>query len=537
MRDMCTTFSESWNDAVSLHSDSTFLIFEDSSGECQQWSYAEFDAVCLRTEIRLRQAGVRKGLAVHVVLRNCPAFVAAWIAIARIGAVSVFADPGLKARDLASQIRRIDPVLAICGRQALAEYDHAIAQARATEPVVSPGHIVIAVDEDSTDVLPGGELYCTSAEGTVVRDDSPQPHDRLAVMFTSGTTSEPKGVVLTQCNYAHVGRVMAQAAGLTGDHRWLVALPLFHANAQYYCFAPAIAAGASVALTSRFSASAWPHQAKRHGVTHASLFAAPIRMILARRQADTPKLKLTHVWFAQSLGHKQFDEFAELVGAVPRQLYGMTETISVVCAEDPHAPRPDRVGDPRKMARTVRITEPESNRSVRPGEPGMILVEGRPGCDLFQEYLSNPVATAAALVGIDGQIWLRTGDLARAEPTGRLCFVGRVDDVIKVSGENVSLTELEASLAQVPGVLEVAVVPRPDPIRDVIPVAYLVPRDDTSPPLADDLNRWAAQNLPPQARPRDWYIIDELPRTSVGKIRRSQLIEDLEHPRRSAIDC
>ncbi|WP_234793631.1 class I adenylate-forming enzyme family protein [Mycolicibacterium porcinum] len=515
---------------MAAHSASTFLIFEDSSGECLQWSYAEFDTVCRGIEFILKQSGVRRGSAVHIVLRNCPAFVALWIAISRLGATAVFADPGLKARDLASQIRRTNPVLAVCGRQAFAEYQQAMAHARISGADVSPSHPVIAADEDSADILPGGGLYGTNAEGVGPLPDSPQPHDRLAVMFTSGTTSEPKGVVLTQCNYAHVGRAMAQAAGLMSKHRWLVTLPLFHANAQYYCFAPAIAVGASVALTSRFSASAWPHQAQRHGATHASLFAAPIRMILARRRLDAPKLELTHVWFAQSLGRNQFNEFGELVGTVPRQLYGMTETIAVVCAEGPDAPQPDRIGDPRKMRRVVRIAEPETNRQVLPGDPGMILVQGRPGCDLFQEYLSNPAASAAALVDLDGQTWLRTGDLARTDQTGRLRFVGRVDDVIKVSGENVSLTELEASLAQVPGVLEVAVVPRPDPIRDVIPVAYVVPRDSAAPPSTVDLTRWANENLPPQARPRDWHIIDELPRTSVGKIRRSRLIEDLENP-------
>ena len=135
-------------------------------------------------------------------------------------------------------------------------------------------------------------------------------------MFTSGTTAQPKGVVLTQANYRHVAEAMAAAANLGADDRWLVTLPLFHANAQYYCFAPAINVGASVALTATFSASQWIDMANELGATHASLFAAPIRMILARTPDDTTPCRLRHTWFAQSLGPDHHRRFGELTGTL-----------------------------------------------------------------------------------------------------------------------------------------------------------------------------------------------------------------------------
>ncbi len=113
-------------------------------------------------------------------------------------------------------------------------------------------------------------------------------------MFTSGTTSTPKGVVVTQANYAFAGEIMAAAADLGPDDRQLVVLPLFHANAQYYSFASAIAVGASVALMSGFSASRFTAQAGRHAATHASLFAAPTRMILARGAFGRDDLRFSH---------------------------------------------------------------------------------------------------------------------------------------------------------------------------------------------------------------------------------------------------
>ena len=143
--------------------------------------------------------------------------------------------------------------------------------------------------------------------------------------------------------------------------------------------------------------------------------------------------------------------------------------------------------------------------------------------DLFLEYLDDPAATGRALVSEDGTTWFRTGDMVARAADGALRFVGRRDDVIKVSGENVSLTEVEATVAQAPGVLECAVLGRADPVRDTVPVAYVVPRDRDHPPDLDDLARWAERNLAAAARPRDWHLIDELPRTSVGKVRRFKL--------------
>jgi crotonobetaine/carnitine-CoA ligase len=345
-------------------------------------------------------------------------------------------------------------------------------------------------------------------------------------MFTSGTTAQPKGVVLTQANYRHVAEEMAAAANLGVDDRWLVTLPLFHANAQYYCFAPAINVGASVALTATFSASGWVDMANELGATHASLFAAPIRMILARTPEDTKPCQLRHIWFAQSLGRDHHRRFGELAGTLPRQLYGMTETIAIVTADRGDPPSHDIIGEPIP-GRSVRLVDPTTRADVEVGTPGMIMLRGERGVDLFAEYLDDPATTGRSFTTDEhGTTWFLTGDLAVQTDGGALQFVGRADDVIKVAGENVSLTEVEAILAQAPGVLEVAVVARPDEVRDVVPVAYIVARDQADPPTADDLAAWAGRQLSPQARPREWHFIGSLPRTSVGKVRRFKIDND-----------
>ncbi|WP_083418264.1 MULTISPECIES: AMP-binding protein [unclassified Pseudofrankia] len=506
-----TTFHELWSAAVAGHGDRLFLLFRDDHA-INAYSYEEFDEVVAETAGTLRAAGVGPGSCVHLALANCPAFVAAWLAAARLGAWIAPADPASTARDIASQVRRIRPAVALC---AAARADAYRAGAAGAVPVV------VELAETAADVAPGGPL--SRGEPVAAAAAGIGPSDRLAVMFTSGTTSEPKGVVLTQENYRTVGAVMAAAVGLRPEDRWLVTLPLFHANAQYYCFAPAIATGAAVALTHTFSASRWLRQADELGVTHASLFAAPIRMILARCGTELPPLRLRHVWFAQSLGEQHYERFAAIVGCRPRQLYGMTETIAAVTGDTSVPLRHDVIGEPLGD-REIAVVDPVDGGPAATGAPGMLRVRGVRGADLFAGYLDDPETNGRSFTDLpDGTSWFTTGDLVAADADGRLRFVGRLDDVIKVSGENVSLTEVESVLAQAPGVLEAAVVARPDPTRDVVPVAYVVPRDAGAPPDLAALADWATGNLPPAARPREWHLIDELPRTSVGKVRRFRI--------------
>lgn len=510
------TFTDIWQRAVDAHGDRPFLTFRSELGQIDTWTYRQFQHVVDDAAAVLVANGVAPGDPIHLCLRNSPAFIALWLATARLGAWMVPVDPASTTRDIETQLARVSPQVGF----------HAASRADTYLAAVGGSTLrTIALEETADDVRPGGRL---GGDGRAEAVDV-GPSTRLAVMFTSGTTAQPKGVVLTHANYAHVAETMAAAASLGPDDRWLVTLPLFHANAQYYCFAPAMHVGASVALTATFSASQWVDMANELDATHASLFAAPIRMILARTPEGTTPCRLRHTWFAQSLGPEHHRRFGELTGTLPRQLYGMTETIAIVTADRSDPPAHDLIGEP-VPGRTVRLVDPTTLADVEPGTPGMILLAGERGVDLFAEYLDDRATTDRSFVTADdGTTWFRTGDLAvLAEPAAgsALHFVGRADDVIKVAGENVSLTEVEAILAQAPGVLEVAVLARPDEIRDHVPVAYVVARDQANPPTVDELATWASGQLAPQARPREWHFIDSLPRTSVGKVRRFKIGTD-----------
>ena len=210
-------------------------------------------------------------------------------------------------------------------------------------------------------------------------------------MFTSGTTGRPKGVEITQANYAFAGATMAAAAGLTATSRQLVVLPMFHANAQYYSIASAIWEGSSVALMHTFSASAFLSQAARHEATHASLFAAPIRMILSRGTTPVPGVRLQHCWYAMNISDDQYETLSGLLGCAPRQLYGMTETIPAVLTDSPEDTVPSSMGFVTRGC-AVRVQRPDG-AETNANEIGEIAVGGIRGITLFAGYLDDPETT------------------------------------------------------------------------------------------------------------------------------------------------
>ncbi|GAA5058241.1 crotonobetaine/carnitine-CoA ligase [Thermocatellispora tengchongensis] len=480
------TFTARWTAAVAAGADRPFLIWEGPDGGVTEWTYGEFDALVDRVAGGLAARGVTPGARVGLALRNSPAFVAIWLACAKLGAAMVACDPSAPPAELAGLLRRTSAVLAVRAEG----FDAGV-------PVLEVSESDVTLD---------------SLAGPAVAYGRPGPLDPLGLMFTSGTTSAPKCVVVTQANYAFAGDVMAAAAALRADDCQLVVLPLFHANAQYYSFAAAISAGASVALMHAFSATRFLTQAARHEATHASLFAAPMRMILARGNTPVPGLRLVHCWYAQNLTDEQYAEMAALLGCAPRQLYGMTETIPAVLTNPAVGPLP------RSMGRTtlgceVLVATPGTCEPAPPGTEGEILVGGDPGTTLFAGYLDDPETTRASFRGD----WFVTGDRGTVDDDGNVFFAGRGGDVLKVAGENVSVVEIESVIAGHPGVFEVAVVGEPDPVRDEVPVAYVVPRDGAD---VRDLGDWCAERLAKAKRPARFEVVEALPRTSVGKIRK-----------------
>ncbi len=496
-------FATVWERAVDVNPDGVFLRYADPAGATKEWTYAGFDAEVRQVAGLLWCRGVRPGDAVHLALANGPAFVAIWLATIRLGAWMVPSDPHGKAPELSGHIGRTLPKLGFCATERSSVYRRACGE--------TP---FVALDEYSSDlsVLAGRELR---------RFPEPGPMERAAVMFTSGTTGLPKGVEITQANYAFCGKAMSEAAGPEKLLRQIVVLPLFHGNAQYYSFSSAVWCASSVALMPSFSASRFRAQAAEHEASAASLFAAPIRMILARGEEGGAVPRLAHCWYAQNLSDIQYEQTAEILGCRPRQLYGMTETLPAVLTEPEHDPVPSSMG--MQTPHCIVDVQDGDGRSLPPGKVGEMVVGGVPGITLFAGYLDAPDITRASFRAG----WFLTGDRARRGVDGRHYFDGRHSEILKVSGENVSVVAIEAVISAHPEVLEAAVVGMHDSIRDEVPVAFVVGRRPDSPPAQRDISAWCSERLSKAAMPRRFMMVDELPRTSVGKIRKYVLKERL----------
>lgn len=458
-------------------------------------TWAEQDIRARWTAAALASLGISSGTRFGVHLSNCPAFYDIWFAAAYLGAVIVPTNPLSTAAELGYM------------------FEHSGCRVVLTQP-----GLVATVREAGAGTVVDVTTNWTEGVEPFRGQPDAAPDDVLGVLFTSGTTSRPKGVQITHAAYLAVGDAVADHVRLRPDDRFLVVLPLFHGNAQYYCSMSAIVTGASVALTPKFSAGRWSEQATATGATIASLFAAPIRMILAKDGTASDRAhSLRATLFAQNVSEEQATAFERRFATPLVQLYGMTETVVPPTMNPLYGPRhPLSIGRPLPGSR-LRIVGPDG-LDVGPGRPGELLVGGEPGRTLMSGYLDNPEATSATLV--DG--WLHTGDMVRADADGYLYFVDRAKDMIKRSGENVACGEIERVVDEIEGVLESAAVGVPDEMLDEAIHVYVVPRDgaqvDSGNVLDHCRGRLAKFKVPDAV-----HVVEQLPRTSVGKIQKNLL--------------
>jgi acyl-CoA synthetase (AMP-forming)/AMP-acid ligase II len=344
-----------------------------------------------------------------------------------------------------------------------------------------------------------------------VRSDAP-----ALLIYTSGTTGKPKGVMLDHANIASMCDMTRAGLGITAADHSLLILPLFHVNGIVVGTLTPLLAGGRVTVAGRFSPKTFFGLVERIRPTYFSAVPAIYAMLTstpAAETADTSSLRLV-VCGAAPMPVELIARVEDMLGVVLVEGYGLSEG-SCASTLNPYdgVRKPGTVGLPLP-GQEVRVVDHLGNR-VPDGDRGEVVIRG---ANVMRGYLNRPQDTARTIV--DG--WLHTGDVGVFDADGYLRIVDRIKDMIIRGGENIYPKEIETVLYGHDGVLESAVVGRPDDMLGEVVVAYVALRPGAD-VCVEDLQALCAERLARYKRPTLVEVLDELPKNAVGKIDKPSL--------------
>jgi malonyl-CoA/methylmalonyl-CoA synthetase len=476
------------------------LRFAGRDGRVEDWTYGALHERAARMAAALAARGVGAGDRVAFFLANRLEFVSAYLGVLRRGAAMVPVNLAYRRREIAHILADAEPRLLV------------------TEASLQPVLQELEKSEiGATRVATVEELTASAAPAVApARVDG---GDLALLMYTSGTTGRSKGAMLTHDN------VLATVTALLAAWDWsardvlLLTLPLFHTHGLVVGLHCALAAGATVRLRPRFDAAAVVDELREGDAS--LFFGVPtmyVRLVeeLRRRGRRLGRQRLFCCGSA-ALSAETFAAFAAASGHRILERYGMTETgmlLSNPCAGERLA---GTVGTPLPGV-SARLVDGEG-RDVEPGAEGELLVRG---ANVFAGYWRAPEKTAESFVAdAAGHRWFRTGDLARRDPaSGHFSLIGRRSELIISGGFNIYPREIEEVLEAFPGVLEAAVVGRPDPEWGEVPAAYLVADGALDEPA---LLAHCKSHLAAFKAPRLFRRVEALPRNALGKVQKHLL--------------
>ncbi|MGY1689888.1 long-chain-fatty-acid--CoA ligase [Geodermatophilus sp. SYSU D01105] len=479
-------------DTAAEHGDRTALRMDDAV-----LTYDGFRDAAARVAAGLRARGVTPGDRVGMVLPNVLSFPVVFYGALMAGAAVVPMNPLLKAREVEYYLRDSGARLVV----ALDSVGGA-----ATEAAGEVG--VDAVTVGPTDA---GDALAGDAGGDVVeRDDT----DAAVILYTSGTTGQPKGAELTHANLRGNART-TQETLLEGtpDDVIMGCLPLFHVFGLTCALNAGVLAGACLTLLPRFDGAKALEIVQRDRVTVfegvPTMFAAMLHQP-DRDRYDVSSLRLC-VSGGSAMPVEVMRGFEEAFGCIVLEGYGLSETSPVASFNHPHAERkPGTIGTPIRGVE-MRLVDDEG-RDVPEGEVGEIAIRGE---NVMKGYWRKPEETAKAIP--DG--WFRTGDLARRDADGYYAIVDRKKEMIIRGGYNVYPREIEEALYEHPAVAEAACVgvPHADLGEEVAAAVALKPGATADPA---ELQAWVKERVAAYKYPRHVWLVDALPKGPTGKILR-----------------
>ncbi|NGM85901.1 acyl--CoA ligase [Parapusillimonas sp. SGNA-6] len=474
-------------------------------------TYKQLDDAVDAAVLALGERGVRPGDRLMIVAENCIAQVVLMFAAARMDAWAVNVNARLSPHEVDALRDHSQPRRIVYTVRASAEA-RAHAERHGGEPFAPFA---------SFGLSDAGEV----AIGPLNADCKPEPVEAdgrkqvAALIYTTGTTGQPKGVMLTHHNLLFIACVSSHVRGVNPDDRVYGVLPLTHVFGLASVALGTLFAGARLYLASRYSPASLVQALKDDGITILQGVPAMYARLLDYDFGgwDPARSSLRFIYAGGSpLDPTLKKDVERLFGRSLHNGYGMTESSPTISQTRIDAPREDTSVGLAIPGIELRIVD-DQGQDVADGEPGELWVRGP---NVMKGYYREPALTAAA---INPEGWLATGDVVRREADGALFIVGRSKEVIIRSGFNVYPIEVEAALNAHPAVVQSAVVGCPVEEGNEEVVAFVEVEPSSRPLDTDVLRAWLEQRLSPYKRPARIVIMDAMPAAATGKILKGQL--------------
>ncbi|MEQ5828940.1 AMP-binding protein [Sulfitobacter sp. NFXS29] len=488
-------------------------------------TYAELSDDVRRLRGALDTLGVRRGDHVAICLGNGAQFHSLFLALATIGAVTVPVNTRLRATEIAYCLRQSRAkVLFAADRLLSSDFTAILGEILGEEPLPCAD-----LPELQTVVLNGaaGAPWAQSWSDFERADSDEAPgmsssEDVVLIQYTSGSTGFPKGVMLRQHSLLTNGFASAQRMGLRAGDRFHSARPFFHVAGTSLSIMACLQHAVTLVTMERFEAAEALALMEAERCTHFSGNDTMALMLLNHPDRPRRKLSLRGGWVAGSQAVLK-RVVSELGASECVAGYGLSEAspnIAQSCWWESEEVRTQGLMLPQPGL-DVRIIDPQSGEVTGPGERGEIQVRG---WSVMAAYFEMPEKTAETL-STDG--WLSTGDLGALDADGRLAFLGRLKNIVRVGGENVSPEEVEDLLHRHPAIRLAQVVGVPDERLVEVCAAFIVLNDGHDLDV-DALSVWAKQNMAGFKVPRHvWFIegFEDIGMTASSKIQKSKLAE------------
>ena len=487
-------------------------------------TYQECFDRSLQTAAMFREFGITKGDRVALFLPNCPEFLYCWFGLSMIGAISVPINTAYK-KDETFYILDNSDASAFVAHQALLSV--AVPAGQMSKNLKAQLYVLdgnVGGLETTTNMKDWKEFYeCWDSQPSGDLDNTVLPDDISMLVYTSGTTGNPKGVQVTHLMYVAAGQGFAYWTHATSRDRFFTCLPYFHANAQYYSTMGTMAAGATLIVESRFSASRFWSQVKESRATVVNFIGMMMPVLSKQPSSHDDRENEVRLFYGSPAFSKEFlEEFQERFGTQIIVGFGMTETCYGTIEELGDSRRSNSSGLPRKhpdegFVNQLKIAD-ELGNGLPTGQVGEISIKNpaiTPG------YWRNEEQSRLSLR--DG--WLYTGDLGWLDEDGYLYFVDRKKDVIRRRGENISSQEVEDVIKRHASVLDCAVIAVPSDLGEDEVKAYVLPRDGIK-LQPEDIIYWCADNLAYFKCPRYIELREDLPRTPSLRVRKDVLRQE-----------